>query len=71
MGKNKLLKIVNLAVFVSFAAESVTGIMMMIRKGPKIIFAIHEYNGVLLIILIIMHLYLNWDWIKTGFLKNK
>jgi hypothetical protein len=35
------------------------------------IFEVHEHNGVLLIALAIIHIVLNWGWIKTNFLKKQ
>ena len=70
MNKNKLLKVVNPVLAVSFIMEAVTGIMMAAGKGSKTTFEIHKHNGVLLIILVAAHLYLNWDWIKASFFRK-
>lgn len=71
MSKNKWLKIVNPVMFVSFAIQAVTGIMMSAHKGSTAIAEMHEHNGILLVFLITAHLYLNWDWVRANFLKKR
>ena len=36
-----------------------------------LIFDIHEYNGLLLITLVLVHIYLNWGWIRATFFPAK
>lgn len=76
MNKITVLKITNVALFVSVAAQIVTGAAMLLGNimvklglfGPM--FRIHKYNGFLFIALAAAHLYQNRGWIKANILKQ-
>ena len=73
MNKVKLLRVVNILLFSSFAAQAITSIMIFFKLKiirPAIIFEIHEYNGLLMIALAVTHITLNWGWIKANFFKR-
>jgi thiosulfate reductase cytochrome b subunit len=70
MRKNKLLKIVNPIMFILIVLQIVTAILMEVT-GDSTFREIHEINGFLLVIFIIVHLSLNWSWIKANFLKSR
>lgn len=73
MNKAKLLKIVNPIIFLLFIIQVITSLILFFGfKIPDIkdVVEIHEYNGLILIVMIIIHVFLNWDWIKVTFLKK-
>lgn len=75
MNKTAMLKITNLILFISMLLQALTGTWLIFRfftDKPKIFMGIvkfHEYNGIALVVLVIIHLTLNWGWIKAQFLK--
>lgn len=75
MTKNTMLKIVNSILFVSAAIQIFTSIALFFHLFTpqtgifKVIIKAHVYNGLMIIILILIHLSLNWAWVKTNFLK--
>lgn len=58
---NKALLVVNSLLFVSMAAQFVSGFLL--RSGPVFRY-IHLNNPPILLILVMGHLYLNRGWIK-------
>lgn len=77
MNKIRLLKTVNLLLFISTAVQAATGLALFfhlfVRKIEllKAAIEIHEHNGIALIVLIVLHLALNWGWVKGQFFKEK
>ena len=76
MNKIVLLKITNPFLFISMLAQVCTGIILffdLFTGRPRLfemIAQIHRYNGVVLAALVVVHLLLNWGWIKAQFLKS-
>ena len=73
MNKAKLLKIVNPILFVIFAIQTLTALGMFFDlnyPNTQLLFDVHKYNGLLLIILIVFHIFLNWNWIKANVFKK-
>lgn len=73
----KLFKISTIVLAISFFAQAMTAICMvffkdlMVRFGIlRAIFEIHEYNGFLLVGLIVVHLFFNFGWIKANIFKR-
>jgi cytochrome b subunit of formate dehydrogenase len=77
MNKARLLKIVNLLLFISMAAQALTGLVLFFdlfvsrAKLFEIISEVHRYNGLVVTLLIITHLAMNWNWIKSQFFKRR
>ncbi|MBI4845703.1 MAG: DUF4405 domain-containing protein [Candidatus Omnitrophica bacterium] len=69
MEKAKKLKIINIFLLISFLIQAISGMSLFFGRITKIVNEIHENNGIALIILVVMHLLLNWNWIKVNFLK--
>lgn len=67
MNKNMFLKVLNPIMFISFLLQAFTAIVMVFfeEAGTRSIHEIHEYNGMLLMVLVVMHLSLNWTWVKS------
>ncbi|MFA5143918.1 MAG: DUF4405 domain-containing protein [Candidatus Omnitrophota bacterium] len=76
MNKTRLLKISNIFLFFSMLIQALTGLMLYLGlfvTSPglfKTIIEIHEYNGLLMTVLVLLHLVLNWGWIKAQFFKT-
>ena len=73
INKNKLLKIINSLLLISFIIQTLTIIVLFFNlKVPRLdlISEVHEKNGLLLIALAIIHVILNWNWIKANFFKK-
>lgn len=62
--------------FVAFI-QAFTGIWMLIsliafkKDAPEAVITIHMWNGVILVIAVIIHVGLNWVWIRNNFLKKR
>lgn len=71
-------KIATILLAVSFFIQiiSVIGIVFLKELAFKVgIFSmlveLHEYNGFLFVLLVVVHIYFNWGWIKNNVLKKK
>lgn len=78
MNKAILLKISIVLLMCSFLIQIITAVCMVFMQGPMIrmgIFGalaeIHEYNGFVLIGLVIVHLFFNWGWVRNNLLKKR
>jgi hypothetical protein len=72
MKKNTMLKTVNVLVAIAFAVLAVTsGISKIIPDLSPVLFEIHEFTGYVFFLLIIMHVILNWSWVKANFFKKR
>jgi hypothetical protein len=70
MNKSQMLRYVNLPLALSFLIQAATAITILSEiKVPNkdLLFGIHEYNGLLLITLASVHIFLNWSWIRVTF----
>ena len=73
---NKLLglRVVNMALFFSFVLQVITSLIIFLKirlSNTEAIFEVHEYNGLLMILLAATHITLNWGWIKANFFKKR
>jgi succinate dehydrogenase/fumarate reductase cytochrome b subunit len=66
-----MLLYVNSVVFLSALAQAITSIGMAYFSPPAWMFDLHRINGAILLITALVHLILNWTWIKTNVLKLK
>lgn len=74
MSKNTWLKIINPVMFISLLLQAATGLLLFFRlfiSHFRTIGEVHEYNGLLFLVLVITHLALNWSWIKANLFKTK
>jgi uncharacterized membrane protein YkvI len=71
MNQAKLLKIVNVLLFLSVLTQVTTVVIFKTIGGSEAIGELHEINGYVFIALIITHLVLNWNWIKSVLFKKK
>lgn len=76
MKNTVVLKLINPLLFLSMSVQVATGLVLMFGlfvSSPVIFSAItelHEHNAILLIILILIHLSLNWGWVRANFFKS-
>ncbi|MCX6111923.1 MAG: hypothetical protein NTY22_01380 [Proteobacteria bacterium] len=69
MNKRKLLLITNIVLLLAFLTQTTTVILFQIIKS-KLVFEIHKTNGLVFILALILHAYLNWSWIRVNILKR-
>jgi hypothetical protein len=71
---NKLLKIVNPLLFVAFLTNQVAMLLYKV-PGPlqysEQMTNLHTWAGLGFLVLAIVHITLNWRWIKSQIFKNK
>jgi hypothetical protein len=71
MNKAKLNYFVDLGLFMAFLLISITGIIkfpgwgLYGSLGFKGISKIHDWSGIALVVLVLVHLILHWPWIKS------
>ncbi|MDD5491949.1 MAG: hypothetical protein PHV60_04630 [bacterium] len=71
MNKMKLLKIVNIVLGISFLLQAISVVFMVLKMAPGWLYKVHALNGIVFILLVIVHIVLNWAWIRVNFLKKK
>lgn len=72
MSKLNILKFVNILLGVTFIIQLLSSVIIILRikvLKPGMIFEIHEYNGIIFILLVLAHVSLNWGWIKANIFK--
>ena len=70
MKRAEWLKATNIVLFIVAGIQGVSGISLFMH-GPEFLEEIHKFNGFLLLGLVVVHLVLNWGWVKSNFLKGK
>lgn len=63
MNKAKLLLIVNTAAFITLLISAITGIMMWL--GTRGLRDIHVYASLIFVAIVLIHILLNYSWIKN------
>ncbi len=76
MVKTSKLLVINVCTFILFLIQIITGgwIWIDITRGvqpPFDLIRIHPFNGIVLTVLIIFHMYMNRNWIKLQLLSKK
>lgn len=70
MSKNKALKIINAVLLLLVINQVVTG--MLSRKLPHEVFEWgHKGAAFVLLILAVLHLIMNWNWVKANYFRKK
>ncbi|MCX8065304.1 MAG: hypothetical protein N3G21_09060 [Candidatus Hydrogenedentes bacterium] len=69
MNKSILLKFVNPILGVLFLNQALTGFFHH-SLSHKTFELLHEGGAIILVTFTIAHVYLNWGWIKSNFLKR-
>lgn len=73
MNKQKALKWLNLALFGLFLVQAVTGVLAFtgLLEDAEAAEELHEYAGLAMVLVVLLHLWLNWGWVKLNFLKKR
>jgi len=75
MKKQKILKIVNMFLFIAFLFTMLSIIIYKIipspLQGDETIGMIHGYSGIFFFFIGLIHLVLNWQWVKTQYFNKK
>jgi len=74
MLKQKLLRIVNLLMFIDLLIVVVAQIVYHNHpelQGEEAVLEVHEIAGAIFILLVIVHIILNFSWIKNMYFKRK
>jgi len=69
MGRMTLYKTVGLVLLCSFAVQATTAVIILMKiRVPHVqmVFKIHEYNGLFMVIFAVTHIILNWGWLKAN-----
>lgn len=69
MNKKILLKIVNIVLGLLFLNQAITGILF--NFLPEDLFEFLHMGGFLLIIAALLHVYLNWAWVKSNLFSGR
>jgi len=69
MKKQTQLKVVNVVVALLFIVQAGSG--MAHSFIPDQVFVIHGYTGFAFAIFVVLHLILNWTWIRSNLFKNR
>ncbi len=59
---------------ISALVEIVTGLMLFFDAeyiGPVDTIDVHKYNGLIFIVLVAIHFWLNWPWFRTQFFHRR
>ena len=74
MNQLKVLKTVNVVLFLCVLIQAITGLVIFFLNEGRWVERtgdIHKYNGLVLVVLIGIHLYLNWSVIKNHYFKKQ
>ena len=74
MNRVKALKVVNMLLFLVFVGIAFSGLTAMLFPGliPYSIFRVaHPFTGATFVTLVVIHIILNFNWIKANYLKKK
>ena len=70
MNKRNLLKIVNVIIGILILNQATTALLSDIL--PHSVFEVlHEGGGVTLFVVVLVHVYLNWAWVKANLLPGR
>lgn len=72
MTKNAALKILNPILGLLILNQALTGIFAdeITSRNPRAFEILHEGGGYCLIGLVVLHLVLNWNWVKATYFRN-
>ncbi len=69
MNNKILLKVVNIVLGILFINQALTGILYSFL--PKALFEFLHMGGFLLILAAVLHVYLNWAWVRSSLLSGR
>jgi hypothetical protein len=68
MDKSQALTVVNPVLFVSACVQAASGLALT-GIDAQALALVHRYNGIFLSVMIVIHLVLNWGWVKSFMLS--
>ena len=72
MKKNSLLKIVNPITALTFLIQALSGLFMWFSLGDyELLNLIHKWSGLGFLSAVLVHVYLNFSWIKANFFPKQ
>lgn len=73
MTKNSVLKIINPILGILLVNQALTGIFAdkIFARSPEAFEVLHEGGGYLFAALCVLHVILNWAWVKANFFRKK
>lgn len=74
MNRFDALRKINPLLFVAAGLQAATGLVFLFSPasfmgGGGWVYQAHRYNGLLLVVLIVVHAALNWGWVKANIFK--
>jgi hypothetical protein len=69
MDKKTALKVINVIIAILILSQASSAILRGLI-GREAFEILHEGGGVLLVIGVIIHVILNWGWVKSAFIKK-
>ena len=69
--KQSILKFLNPILFIFFIVTAVALALYKVTGGHETYREIHQFAGIMFMIVGILHLFYNWGWVRTNFLKKK
>ncbi|HNQ50667.1 MAG: DUF4405 domain-containing protein [Candidatus Omnitrophica bacterium] len=70
MDKTKALVAVNAVLFAAASIQVISGFMLILTGSPAA-YRVHKYNAAFFPVILIVHLALNWGWVKAVVLKRR
>ena len=70
MSKTKLLRVVNPLLGIAILNQAVTALSHKLLS-PNLFDTMHIGGGITLLVLVAIHLTLNWSWVKSNYRINK
>ena len=73
MNKAKWLVWLNPFLFLSLLIQAVSGVILFLNLLPawdELIARVHSYNGFIFVLLALVHLTMNWSWVRANFFKK-
>ena len=69
MDFNKKKFLVDFLIFICFLIVAVSGFILWDNEsmGRGVLLGVHAWVSVVLVVLILVHLFLNWNWVKAMF----
>ena len=73
MNRNAMLKILNPLLGLLIVNQILTGLLAdeLFKLSPNAFEILHEDAGIVLAVLVVLHLILNWNWIKATYFKKR
>ncbi|MHB9155293.1 MAG: DUF4405 domain-containing protein [Endomicrobiales bacterium] len=74
MDKIHFLRLTNAVLLIVIVIQAITGLVLffqLVFPGAPLVVAIHRYNALLLIVLVAVHLLLNWAWVRVNLFARR